>query len=108
MEQLCPERTLQVHFELWRQAKFIDNTVSVFLGNGDGTFQPELTHSSGGSWANAIAVADLNGDGRPDICCCELRSPGTPLGGFPLQNLPKCCTRIRNDRGKQTVRSSRL
>jgi FG-GAP-like repeat len=75
IEKLCPERTLQVHFELWQQAKFIDNTVGVLLGNGDGTFQPELTYSSGGSWANAIAVADLNGDGRPDIVAanCVLR-----------------------------------
>jgi len=41
--------------------------VSVLLGNGDGTFQNAVAHSSGGEDANSVAVADLNGDGRPDI-----------------------------------------
>ena len=45
----------------------IQGTVSVLLGNGDGTFQPAVTYSSGGYYATAVAVADLNGDGKPDL-----------------------------------------
>jgi hypothetical protein len=45
-------------------------TVSVRLGNGDGTFQPVVKYDSGvspGGWANAAAVADFNLDGRLDV-----------------------------------------
>jgi hypothetical protein len=43
------------------------SSVAVFLGNGDGTFQSEVTYFSGGSYANSVAVADVNGDGKPDV-----------------------------------------
>jgi hypothetical protein len=41
--------------------------VSVLLGNGDGTFQPAVSYSSGGTATLSVAIADLNGDGRPDL-----------------------------------------
>ena len=41
--------------------------VSVLLGNGDGAFRTPVTYSSGGYNGLAIAVADMNGDGIPDI-----------------------------------------
>jgi hypothetical protein len=41
--------------------------VGVLLGNGDGTFHPLQTYSSGGDGANAIAVADVNQDGKLDV-----------------------------------------
>jgi hypothetical protein len=42
-------------------------TVSILLGNGDGTFQSPIKYDSGGSGVGEIAIGDLNGDGRPDI-----------------------------------------
>jgi hypothetical protein len=43
-----------------------ENTVSVLLGNGDGTFGPPQTYAVG-SLPYSVAVADVNGDGHPDI-----------------------------------------
>ena len=44
-----------------------NGAVSVLLGNGDGTFQPAVSYGWGGQLATSVAVADLNGDGRPDV-----------------------------------------
>jgi hypothetical protein len=41
--------------------------VSVFLGNGDGTFQSPVPHNTGGYVPVSVAVADVNGDGKPDL-----------------------------------------
>ena len=44
--------------------------VSVLLGNGDGSFQPQLGYTAGdGAFLGpiAVAVADINGDGRLDL-----------------------------------------
>src|SRR5258708_15443174 len=41
------------------------NTVGVLLGNGDGTFQPVVTYFSGNSYPGSLAVADVDGGGRP-------------------------------------------
>ena len=48
------------------------NTVSVLLGNGDGTFQPAVSYGSGGSLPQSIAVADVNGDNKPDLIVANL------------------------------------
>jgi FG-GAP-like repeat len=42
-------------------------TVVVLLGNGNGTFQNDVSYSSGGYDTTAVAVADVNGDGKPDL-----------------------------------------
>jgi hypothetical protein len=47
-------------------ANYGDSTVSVLLGNDDGTFQPALT-SPTGSNPVSIAVGDLDGDGILDL-----------------------------------------
>ncbi len=42
------------------------NTVSVLLGNGDGTFGPRTDFVTGVG-PSSVAIADLNADGRPDL-----------------------------------------
>ncbi len=43
-----------------------DNTISVFLGNGDGTFASRV-NTNVGKAPVALVTADFNGDGKPDI-----------------------------------------
>ena len=43
-----------------------ESTLSMLLGNGDGSFQAQLTSATSGRPA-AFAVGDLNGDGIPDV-----------------------------------------
>jgi hypothetical protein len=46
-----------------------EGTVGVLLGNGDGTFQPATIYLTGtvGLGVDGVAVADVNGDGHPDV-----------------------------------------
>ena len=49
-----------------RYRDFQNGTLAVLLGNGNGTFQRQVTVSVGCA-PYSMAVADINGDGRPDI-----------------------------------------
>jgi hypothetical protein len=44
-----------------------NNTVSVLLGNGDGTFQTPATTITVGTNPIPLLIADITGDGKPDI-----------------------------------------
>jgi hypothetical protein len=44
-----------------------NGSVVVLLGNGDGTFKEPVRYNSGGGQASSVAVADVNGDGKPDL-----------------------------------------
>ncbi|HEV3260798.1 MAG TPA: VCBS repeat-containing protein, partial [Gemmataceae bacterium] len=47
-------------------ANGFNGTVSVLLGNGDGTFQ-NAQNFAAGSLPHSLVVADVNGDGKPDL-----------------------------------------
>jgi hypothetical protein len=55
-----------------------DRTVSVLLGRGDGTFDAPDVYKVGGPQPMMPVVADLNGDGSPDIAA---------PGGYPTNNV---------------------
>jgi hypothetical protein len=44
-----------------------NGAVAILLGNGDGTFQPAQVLDTGALYASSVAVADVNGDGKPDL-----------------------------------------
>jgi hypothetical protein len=64
------------------------NRVGVLLGNGDGTFTQGGSYGTGGRFVFSVAVADVNGDGFPDVvvgnctstCVSEDGSVGVLLG----------------------------
>jgi hypothetical protein len=64
------------------------NAISIFLGNGDGTFQSPVTYSTAGSYPDAVAVGDVNGDGKLDVVTIDFSSedisvfPGNGDGTF--------------------------
>ena len=47
--------------------EYSNGSVGVRLGNGDGTFQPIVFYDSGDTCPMAAAVADFNGDRKPDL-----------------------------------------
>ena len=46
------------------------STVSVLMGNGDGTFQAKTDDAAGPS-PTSVKVGDFNGDGRPDLAVLD-------------------------------------
>jgi hypothetical protein len=60
-------------------AYYSDNSVSVLLGNGDGTFQERLDYPTGRSLLS-LAVGDFNGDGNQDLVVANTASVSVLLG----------------------------
>jgi len=46
------------------------NTVSILLGNGNGTFQ-SATSKQASLYPDGLAVGDFNGDGKPDLAVVD-------------------------------------
>jgi hypothetical protein len=60
-----------------------DDTVSILLGNGDGTFLPSLSPPVG-NFPVSVAIGDLNRDGIPDLVSANVFTgwdPGSGIGG---------------------------
>jgi hypothetical protein len=47
--------------------------VSILFGNGDGTFQSPVFYNTGKN-PTAVAIGDLNGDGKPDLIVTDVTS----------------------------------
>jgi Big-like domain-containing protein/VCBS repeat protein/FG-GAP repeat protein len=56
-------------------------TVGVLLGNGDGTFRPIVNYSTGGQLPTAIALGDLNNDGKLDIAVSNYQTTNSDYTG---------------------------
>ncbi|WP_263373831.1 beta strand repeat-containing protein [Granulicella aggregans] len=76
-----------------------ENTVSILLGKGDGTFQPEVKYNVG-SEPERVLVADLNGDGNLDLVVANTGSStisvllGNGDGTFQMQVTYPCASPV--------------
>jgi len=52
----------------------------VYLGNGDGTFGPPVTYKTGAEYATSVVIADVNGDGKPDLIAANCGPSRSPVG----------------------------
>lgn len=57
-------------------------TVGILLGTGHGTFQTAVTYETGGVGAHSVRIADVNGDGKPDLVVANAcaSSDNCPIG----------------------------
>jgi|SRR5579859_84617 len=62
-------------------ANYLSKTVGVLLGNGDGTFRPAVAYGSGGVIPLSVAIADVNGDGKPDLLVANFWASFQNLNG---------------------------
>src|SRR5207253_3202005 len=81
------------------------NTVSVLLGNGDGTFQAAQAFGAGTNPAS-VAVGDFNGDGMPDLAVANFNSDNVSVLINNTAIAPNTLTVNRAGIGRGTVTSS--
>lgn len=58
----------------------INGSVSVLLGNGDGTFKSAASYNTGGYVATSVAIGDVNGDGIPDLIVANFAQDQSAYG----------------------------
>jgi hypothetical protein len=78
-------------------AQTFSSQIAIALGNGDGTFKPATEINNPGFCApNSVTIADLNGDGHPDIILTDgtadkidllLNNGDGSIGGFQSYNV---------------------
>ena len=77
------------------------STVSVLLNSGDGSFEAKRDYATGRR-PSAVAIGDLNGDGKPDLAtangeretrspCCSNRGDGSFRARARLSNRTRPC-----------------
>jgi hypothetical protein len=59
-------------------------TITVLLGNGEGSFQSPVTYSAGGTGSARLAIADLNGDGHLDVVVANYACTGCSDSGVAV------------------------
>ncbi len=74
---------LDLVFPVSELSNSFNYTVGVMLGNGNGTFQA-ITYIPDGHPINVIHIADVNGDGVPDVLAdaSQPDAPGATAGAF--------------------------
>jgi hypothetical protein len=55
-------------------------SVSILLGNGDGTFQPQMDFATEGTSTDSVAVGDFNGDGNQDLAVVDVGTTSSAVG----------------------------
>jgi hypothetical protein len=79
----------------------ISNTVSVLLGNGDGTFQPRITFGAGNR-PTGVVIADVDNDGRMDLVVSNGNSHSLSVL-LNTSGAPSRSARVFLTRGPRTV-----
>ena len=77
---------------------FVQGSIGILLGNGDGTFQHEVTYSSAGWQAASVAIADVNSDAKLDLLVahgCTTRDLFCPSNASVGVLLGNGCNRVQ-------------
>jgi hypothetical protein len=78
-----------------------------YRGRGDGTFDPGVATTASGGYPEAIALGDLNGDGRPDIAALNTAAQTVSLLLFSAGTFGSE-TVVPVDRDSRTITIGRL